>query len=300
MLILMHKQNSMLLQMKEWLCLNCQMQRTSGPPKPTQPKPIKVPSPALPRKDVQAQISQNLSPQQSSKGNTSAKPVLSQTESSTVKSGFVVTHDQSQSTSPQPAASTISENGLGFGSSIISMASDLISSAVQDEASMTSPSRKSSAVSEASVKRSPPPASHKVPVVSEKDLSSNEPKSITQEPRSEEKISELQTTKEQSANVKDDVSLSACPLCNEKCKNNPPNFNTCTSCKMTVCNLCGFNPMPDQTEVGPCQSSEYYCVIVQLLHRIYRGSFVHYKTKMTLYTAYVLWKYTDDKTKCNT
>lgn len=262
----------MLLQMKEWLCLNCQIQRTSGPPNPTQPKPINAPAPALPQKDVQAQVSQSLSPQQSSKGGTSAKPVLSQTETSKVKSGFTVTHDQSQSPFPQLADSTISEKDLGFGSSIISTASDLISSAVQDEASITPPSsHKSSAVSEASIKTSTPPASRKVPVASEKDLSSNEPESITQEPRSEEKISELQTTKEQSAKVKED-GKEACPLCNEKCKNDPPNFNTCTSCKMTVCNLCGFNPMPDQTEVGPCQSSEYYCVNVPLLHRLYGGS----------------------------
>ncbi|MCJ8733170.1 hypothetical protein PDJAM_G00220090 [Pangasius djambal] len=234
-------------EMKEWLCLNCQMQRTAGPP---QPKPIKVPAPASPHKDVQAQVSlQNISPQQVSKGDTSAKPVLSQTETSKDKSGFGLTHDQSQSPSPQPAAIAMSEKGLGFGSSIISTASDLISSAVQNEASMKSPSsRKSSAVSDASIKTSTPPASRKVPAVSEKNLSSNEPKLITQQPRSEKKTSELQTTKEQSAEVRDD-SLSACPLCKEKFKNNPPNFNTCTSCKKTVCNLCGFNPTPDQTKV---------------------------------------------------
>lgn len=265
----------MLLQTKEWLCLNCQIQRASGPPKPIQPKLIKAPAPASPQKDVQAQASlQNHSQKQGSIGDTSAKP-----ETSKDKSGFGLSHDKSQAPSPQPAASAVSENVLGFGSSIISTASDLISSAVQDKASVTPPSsRKSSAASEASVKTSTPPIPRKLPVISEIERSSNELKSIIQQPRAKEKISELQTAKEQSAEVKED-SLSACPLCKEKFQNNPPNFNTCTSCKMTVCNLCGFNPMPDQTEVGPCQSSKYLCVIVQLLHEIYRGLSLSIKKK---------------------
>lgn len=262
----MQKQISMLLQMKEWLCLNCQIQRTSGSLNQTQTKPINVPVPASPKKDVQVSL-QNPSPKLGSKGDTSAKPVLSQTETIRDKSGFGLTHDQS----PQPA--TTKEKGLGFGSSIISTASDLISSAVQDKESITPPnSRKSSAVSEASVKTSTPPASRKVPVVSEKDLHPNETKSITQKPRSEEKMSALQTSKEERVEVKEGVSLSACPLCKEKFQNNPPNFSTCTSCKMTVCNFCGFNPMPDQTEVRPYQSSKYHCVIVHHLNRMYRGS----------------------------
>ncbi|KAK3570482.1 hypothetical protein QTP86_019920 [Hemibagrus guttatus] len=242
-------------EMKEWLCLNCQIQRTSGSLKPTQTKPINVPMPASPKKDVQAKVSlQNLSPKQGSKGDTSAKPVLSQTETIRDKSGFGLTHDQS----PQPA--TIKEKGLGFGSSIISTASDLISSAVQDKTSITAPnSHKSSAVSEESVKASTPPASCKVPVVSKKDLHPNETKSISQKPGSEEKMSALQTSKEESVEVKEGVSLSACPLCKEKFQNNPPNFSTCTSCKMTVCNFCGFNPMPDQTEV-----KEWLCLNCQM------------------------------------
>ncbi|KAI5623839.1 protein piccolo isoform X5 [Silurus asotus] len=246
-------------EMKEWLCLNCQMQRTSGPPEPTQTKPVKVPAPASPQENVKTQVSlQNLSPQQGSKGDTSAKPVLHQTSKD--KSVTGPSHDKSQSSSPYPASSTVSENIVGFSPTIISTASDIISSAVKDEVSMTPPSsHKSTAVADASVKTSTPPASRKDAVVSEKSLSFKELKSVSQQPGSDEKISELQIIKEQYAEVKKDESLSACPLCKGKIKNNPPNVNTCTSCKMTVCNFCGFNPMPDQTEV-----SEWLCLSCQM------------------------------------
>lgn len=226
------------------------MQRTSAPLNPTQPKSIKAPLPESPRKDAQV-FMKTFSSQQGSQGDASAKTVISKTETAKDKSGFGLRHDQSQSPSPQPAPSAVSEKILGFGSSKVSKASDLISSAVQDEASTTPlSSHKISAASEASVKTSTPPASRKIPAVFEKDPFSKEEKSIIQQPGCEEKISALQTTKEQSVEVKEDDKLSACPLCKEKFKNNPPNFNTCTFCKMTVCNLCGFNPMPDQTKVG--------------------------------------------------
>lgn len=45
-----------------------------------------------------------------------------------------------------------------------------------------------------------------------------------------------------------------CPVCTTTELSNPPavpNYNTCTQCKATVCNQCGFNPNPHLTEVGP-------------------------------------------------
>lgn len=44
-----------------------------------------------------------------------------------------------------------------------------------------------------------------------------------------------------------------CPVCTTTELSNPPavpNYNTCTQCKSTVCNQCGFNPNPHLTEVG--------------------------------------------------
>ncbi len=45
---------------------------------------------------------------------------------------------------------------------------------------------------------------------------------------------------------------STCPLCKVELNfgsKEPPNHNTCTECKNTVCNQCGFNPMPNVSEV---------------------------------------------------
>ncbi|XP_059510791.1 protein piccolo, partial [Stegostoma tigrinum] len=54
---------------------------------------------------------------------------------------------------------------------------------------------------------------------------------------------------------------SSCPLCKTDLNigsEDPPNFNTCTECKVVVCNLCGFNPMPHLTEV-----QEWLCLTCQ-------------------------------------
>ncbi|RXM96172.1 Protein bassoon [Acipenser ruthenus] len=48
-------------------------------------------------------------------------------------------------------------------------------------------------------------------------------------------------------------SSKVCPLCKTTdltAPHNQPNFNTCTQCRSTVCNQCGFNPNPHLTEVG--------------------------------------------------
>jgi len=70
----------------------------------------------------------------------------------------------------------------------------------------------------------------------------------------------------------------ACPLCTVDLQKEPPNYDTCTACKNTVCNLCGFNPMPHETEV----SSHFYiekhkkhltvCTLLKLLFYWYLSS----------------------------
>ncbi|XP_037539137.1 protein piccolo [Nematolebias whitei] len=48
-------------------------------------------------------------------------------------------------------------------------------------------------------------------------------------------------------NVASKTSPNTCPLCKVPLNvgsKDSPNYNTCTECKNTVCNLCGFNPMP--------------------------------------------------------
>uniref|UniRef100_A0A3Q3FYC8 Bassoon presynaptic cytomatrix protein n=1 Tax=Labrus bergylta TaxID=56723 RepID=A0A3Q3FYC8_9LABR len=53
-----------------------------------------------------------------------------------------------------------------------------------------------------------------------------------------------------------------CPVCTTTELSNPPavpNYNTCTQCKSTVCNQCGFNPNPHLTEV-----QEWLCLNCQM------------------------------------
>ncbi|XP_035380869.1 protein piccolo isoform X2 [Electrophorus electricus] len=251
-------------EVKQWLCLQCQMLRASGPPQLTQPQPIKVPPPVAPQEEGQGQCSvqspsqlQDLkSPlQQGSEEDTSPpKPIVSQTEPHKDKSAFFG--------SSQPAVSAVSVKVLGFSSSIISSASNLISSAVQDESSRTAPT------SETSVTFPTPATSHKGAAIS--DASEKVPSNVDaistqqlQEKKARRKTSEIQSINEPSAQERKDESLSeplkACPLCTVKFKTDPPNFNTCTFCKSTVCNLCGFNPVPQQSEV-----KEWLCLNCQI------------------------------------
>lgn len=72
---------------------------------------------------------------------------------------------------PTQSASSVSGKVLGFGSSIFSSASNLISSAVHDEHSKTPPSsRKGSTVSQTSIKTVTPPSSRKGSTVSQASL----------------------------------------------------------------------------------------------------------------------------------
>ncbi|KAK1785040.1 hypothetical protein P4O66_018464 [Electrophorus voltai] len=251
-------------EVKQWLCLQCQMLQASGPPQLTQPQPIKVPPPVAPQEEGQGQCSvqspsqlQDLkSPlQQGSEEDTSPpKPIVSQTEPHKDKSAFFG--------SSQPAVSAVSVKVLGFSSSIISSASNLISSAVQDESSRIAPT------SETSVTFPTPATSHKGAAIS--DASEKVPSNVDaistqqlQEKKARRKTLEIQSINEPSAQERKDESLSeplkACPLCTVKFKTDPPNFNTCTFCKSTVCNLCGFNPMPQQSEV-----KEWLCLNCQI------------------------------------
>ncbi|XP_014394479.1 PREDICTED: protein bassoon [Myotis brandtii] len=60
-----------------------------------------------------------------------------------------------------------------------------------------------------------------------------------------------------------------CPLCQAELNvgsKGPANYNTCTACKLQVCNLCGFNPTPHLVE-----KSEWLCLNCQT-KRLLEGS----------------------------
>jgi len=178
---------------------------------------------------------------------------------------------RSRSPSPQPTVSAVSGKVLGFGSSFFSSASNLISSAVQDEPSKTPPtSRKGSTVSQSSHKTTPtPPSSRKGSVTPQNTklnppaVGSKPPSTPTKEQekppdtatKEQEKPPDTQPSKPLQAQVKEEPPKT-CPLCKESLKKDPQNYSSCTSCKNIFCNLCGFNPNPHQTEVS----------LLQLLH----------------------------------
>lgn len=153
---------------------------------------------------------------------------------------------KSQSDSAKPTESATGKM-FGFGSSIISSASTFISSAVQDEPKVT------------------PPVSPKIPVPKgsnspaakkkEQDKKPEQPQQTKACPPVQQKVEKppSEILKHSSASpVIPKVSLSTCPLCKLQLNvgsKDPPNYNMCTGCKNTVCNQCGFNPMPNVKEV---------------------------------------------------
>lgn len=185
-------------------------------------------------------------------------------------------------TVPDASKTTESVTGkmFGFGSSIFSSASTLITSTVNDESRTTPPgSRKMSATAQVSPKtaakispKSTPSASPKIPPAKEtKPLDSQKPPQ-DQKPEQIKKPEQPQQAKGRSP-VQPSVDKapsqppmevaastgapkadqSICPLCKVELNmgsKDAPNFNTCTACKTTVCNQCGFNPMPNVGEVS--------------------------------------------------
>lgn len=219
-------------------------------------------------------------------GGPKAQLASKSSESTTGKffSGFGGLTETARSRSPSPqSVSAVSGKVLGFGSSFFSSASNLISSAVQDESSTTPPtSRKGSTVSTESGKATTAPASRKgsvasakiTPPTSRKGSVATEPNkippakqtkpSVEKKPEqlNEDKVSGIPTSEKdkpetiQDKLVKHPESVphpSTCPLCKVDLNmdsKDPPNYNTCTECKSVVCHLCGFNPMPHLAEVS--------------------------------------------------
>lgn len=164
----------------------------------------------------------------------------------------------SAKTGPDSSKTTESMTGkmFGFGSSIFSSASTMLSSAVREESRTTAPgSRKMSAPTQVSPKLSviPKVSTTSTPPVSPKMSPSREPK--TQKPVQKQKPAEPNQSKEENtpsqppkmATISHDAGKVCCPLCKVRLNissKDPPNYNTCTECETTVCTQCGFNPMP--------------------------------------------------------
>lgn len=170
---------------------------------------------------------------------------------------------KTQPTAAQTAGS-VTGKMFGFGTSLFSSASTLLTSAVQDEPKTTPPTpRKMSTTSNVSPKTTPPASPKVVPVKGPKQpaaLKTEEkrPEKPQQTPTSAQDKADkapLETAKARTtthgAAAKADLSI--CPLCKDVLNigsKDPPDYNTCTECKTTVCNQCGFNPTPNVVEVN--------------------------------------------------
>lgn len=177
--------------------------------------------------------------------------------------------------SPNAASKTteaVTGKMFGFGSSLFSSASTLITSAVQE--SRTPPtSRKMSAPAQVSDKMASSVESPKAsPNVSPRKNSTQETKPVTNQkllteqrrvstpqvkPSTSDQYRTVEGTPAKPVKTEEppaalEVSKSTCPLCKADLNigsNDTPNYSNCTECKCDVCNKCGFSPMPSSKEV---------------------------------------------------
>ncbi|XP_045544686.1 protein piccolo-like [Salmo salar] len=225
-------------------------QPATKPPPQIQPQPAPKPDP----KTAPLKQEPGHSPQQFPKGGSSpAKPVPESHAPPAKQSGGFFGFGGTKS-HPKPEDS-VSEKMFGFGSSIFSSASTLITSAVQDEPLTTLPaSPKVSLTAHASPKM--PPANETKPpaALRSEEKKAEQPQHVKVPPSVHAKVDKLPSDPPKggaSSQPAPKAGQSTCPLCKvelNKGSKDPPNYNTCTECKNTICNLCGFNPMTHETE----------------------------------------------------
>ncbi|XP_031657283.1 protein piccolo isoform X2 [Oncorhynchus kisutch] len=205
-------------------------------------------------------------PQQPSPGRreSSAFPATKQPPKQESGGLFGFGGPKSQSASSKPEES-VSGKMFGFGSSIFSSASTLITSVVQDELRTTPPaSPKMSALAQTSPKM-PPAKETKLPAAQKaEEKKAAHPQKANVPPSVHAKVDKPPSAPPKgaaSSQPAPKAGQSTCPLCKvelNKGSKDPPNYNTCTECKNTVCNLCGFNPMPHETV------KEWLCLTCQM------------------------------------
>lgn len=183
--------------------------------------------------------------------------------------GFFSSSNPKSQLATSKTAEAVTGKMLGFGSSLFSSASTLITSAVQESRTTPPNSRKMSAPAQISNKVSGSEiASMSGPPVSSKTMLTKETKPPTSQKLQKEKEQDTPpqaeiTTLAQTSNdrglsdpgrpeVTSEVGKSTCPLCKADLNlssRDPANCSTCTECKTLVCSKCGFSPMPSVKEV---------------------------------------------------
>lgn len=155
-----------------------------------------------------------------------------------------ITETAKHPVAPPQTAEVMQEKMFGFGSSILSSATNLMTGEVSKSSARSAPD--SSTESSAESPQGSPPDSESPPDASPDKSSVEGEKAI-----------------KPTSPTLDFVSVSICPLCKvnlNMSSGDVPNYSTCTGCQKIVCNLCGFNPTPHLSEVStvfyyyPCYS----------------------------------------------
>ncbi|XP_057263653.1 protein bassoon [Pezoporus wallicus] len=285
--------NPHLTQVKEWLCLNCQMQRALGMDMTTAPRsksqqqlhspspspshsPAKHPPPSAADKTPPATRTlpseppkpHPTTPQRDPHGQGQPKPQEAARSSPQHQQAKPSPSEQRKATGDagaKPAAPTPGagaqeqpQEGLtgklfGFGASLLTQASTLMS--VQPEA--------------------PPPSQPSPGKVPPKIVFSDAskeagPKAPGAQGRAGAAAAAKPGKPEQGVKPKEVPKAKVlCPLCKAEINvgsSEPPNYNTCTTCRQQVCNMCGFNPTPHLVE-----KNEWLCLNCQT-QRLLEGS----------------------------
>lgn len=173
---------------------------------------------------------------------------------------------------PTKSAESVTGKMFGFGSSIFSSASTLITTAVQDEPKTTPPTPRKMSTQAQEPGKAKSPVSPKMSPA--KTTKSPEQTSETNQPVKTDVKPVVKAMEEKPSKALPKENLSTCPLCKIELNvgsKDPPNYNTCTECKDMVCNLCGFNPMP---HTGAVSSVAYLFLCVVLLLMLPSVSFI--------------------------
>ncbi|XP_068014091.1 protein bassoon isoform X1 [Melanerpes formicivorus] len=285
--------NPHLTQVKEWLCLNCQMQRALGMDMTTAPRsksqqqlhspspspshsPAKHPTPSAVDKSPSATRTlppeppkpQPTTPQRephgpgqpkpqeaarSSPQHQQAKPSPSEQRKMTGDVGAKPAAPGPGAGAPEQPQEGLTGKLFGFGASLLTQASTLMS--VQPEA--------------------PPPSQPSPGKVPPKIVFSDASKEAgPKAPGAQGRAGATPAAKpgkpEQGGKPKEVPKAKVlCPLCKAEINvgsGEPPNYNTCTTCRQQVCNMCGFNPTPHLVE-----KNEWLCLNCQT-QRLLEGS----------------------------
>lgn len=172
---------------------------------------------------------------------------------------------KTQPTAAKPPES-VTGKMFGFGSSIFSSASTLITSAVQDEPKTTPPTPRKMSTSQISAKTTPPVSPKMSPA---KETKPPAQKSVPPQSAKTTPSAQVTEKKAEPPKVAPKAKLSTCPLCKVELNmgsKEPPNYNTCTECKNTVCHLCGFNPMPHTEAVSAVADLLKFLILTVILN----------------------------------